>query len=423
MARAVGPAGGVGWAVSINEDFVVDEVVCGVADVVAEDGAAGRFASKVREGDCVHVVIDLGRAADVLRARNQAARMSEDVVVASPDLWLWHPVPPRGGRLVVDLPKGFSMSAPFPVDDDGAYVVDASTWAFASTVAVGALKRHTFAQGGARFDVVILPGDLTMVRADVDRWIDAAARAVSLGRDGRFPVPAVQVVVDPVVGAGVPFGMVQRGGGPHAVVLLGERSQVGDVVGEWVLVHEFAHLLMPPPALADTWWGEGTATYYQSVLRGRAGLIDTAEAWEELRNGLERGRAASTLSTSLLEASRDMRKSGRYLQVYWGGAAIALLLDVELRRCSDVTLDEVLASFRAEQPTIDVRRVAARDIVRRASAAGPGCAQLGAVVDAALAAPFPDVGGVLDDLGVGVDGLDDSAPLASVRRAITAPPP
>ncbi|MDP2340379.1 MAG: hypothetical protein Q8O67_05435 [Deltaproteobacteria bacterium] len=419
------PSGGpLTWHVDVDDAFLLKETICPAVEVFPEDRRARDFlvSSRIVDG-CRQLVFDLGRAANALQDRDSATRVAVDVVVSSPDVWLWHPRPARSGTLTVKLPPGFSAVLPFPAGEaEGSYDVDGSTWAFVSNAVFGKVPAHEIVVGGSILHVVMLPGEPKMVRSEVDRWLTAAAEAVASANHGRFPFARVVVLVDPVWGSGVPFGMVSRGGGPQALLLLGEKASVGDVVDDWVAVHELSHLLMPPVGLDESWLGEGLASYFQNILRARTGLMSEREAWEELREGFERGAAAASrgpFTVSLREASAQMHSSGRYLQVYWGGAAIVLLLDVGLRQCAGVGVDDVVASFRAEQPRVDVRRVPAREVVARAAGMAPGCKHLQADVDAMLARPFPAIDALLDDLGVAPGHLSEKAPRSSLRRAIS----
>jgi hypothetical protein len=219
--------------------------------------------------------------------------------------------------------------------------------------------------------------------------------------------------------------MVTRGGGPQVTLLLGERARVDDVIDDWVAVHELSHLLHPLVGLDEAWFGEGLATFHQVVLRARAGLIDEDDAWAALRDGFERGQAAAERgpwTLPLREGSARMRAEGRWVQTYWGGAAIVFALDVGLRRCGGGSIDDVVAAVRAEQPRVDAVRVPARSIVARAAAAGSACAHLEDDVERMLAEPFPgDALDLLEALGAGPAGLIEDAPLSSLRSSIMTP--
>src|SRR5207244_449476 len=97
----------------------------------------------------------------------------------------------------------------------------------------------------------------------------------------------------------------------------------------------------------DAWLSEGFATYYQAVLRARAGFFSARYAWQKMHEGFERGRR-QTSSRSLAETSARMGREYQYMRVYWSGAAIALLADVALRKSSGgkKALDDALRALR-----------------------------------------------------------------------------
>ena len=57
----------------------------------------------------------------------------------------------------------------------------------------------------------------------------------------------------------------------------------------WTASHELSHLLLPYISRREAWLGEGFASYYQNVLRARAGMLSQREAWQKLHAGFERG--------------------------------------------------------------------------------------------------------------------------------------
>jgi predicted metalloprotease with PDZ domain len=113
---------------------------------------------------------------------------------------------------------------------------------------------------------------------------------------------------------------------------------------DWIAIHEFSHLLHPFVQREDAWLSEGLATYLQEVLRVRAGMMSADEAWRRLYEGAALGRDADG---SLSSETQRMPYAGNYRTVYWAGAAIALMVDVELRRRSEgrESLDSALASI------------------------------------------------------------------------------
>ena len=408
---------GLRWRIDVcgADGDVVGAVDPRAAQFVIEQGTSRRAGE-----DCVFVVLDLLATADALGARDAAVVVGDNVVVASPDVWLWTTTPPRAARLTVEAAEGLDVVVPFPRGADGRFDVDTTTWRWLSSAVFGAVATHTVAlDDGKALRMVILPGRLTMSTTDVAEWVRAAGNAVAMGgAGGGFPVHEALVVVDPVGGDGVPFGMVSRGGGPQALLLLRADPRLHDLRRDWLPVHELSHLLAPPFGLDEAWLSEGLATYHQSVLRARAGLLTSTAAWAVLVDGFRRGERASR-STSLLAASASMRRDGGYLQVYQGGAAVVLVVDVALRRCGS-SIDAVVTDLRTTRQSD--RRLAAADVVARAAAIA-GCAEIAAIFDAAVRAPFAAVDAVLGDLGVDIDDgrvVQPSASAAAIREAIMA---
>ena len=93
-------------------------------------------------------------------------------------------------------------------------------------------------------------------------------------------------------------------------------------------------MLLPYVASEDVWLAEGVATYYQNVLRARAGRISPQDAWEKFHAGFRRGREGAGGMT-LAQATESMHRGGHYMRVYWEGTALMLLADVKLRQITD----------------------------------------------------------------------------------------
>lgn len=411
---------------------VMPEARAGVRYVVSAFDDEGRVLDVTPRGApvggarCATITIDLARAAVELDD-DEALTMAEGALFGSPDVWLWRPEPwPPGtiGKLSLRLPDGMAASLPWPRDEGGRFLVDHTTWKMMCKAAFGRLEPRTLEIADATFTLTRLPGELAASEAGLDRWLTKAAGAVSLV-SGRFPVPHAQILVVPVEGGeAIPFGMAMRGGGPTAMMLVSRAARDDDLDGEWVAVHELSHLLLPPVNREDAWLSEGLASYYQEVLRGRAGIHEAADAWAHLVAGFRRGREAAR-DVPLSAASARMMEDHGFLQVYWGGAAVLFRLDVELRR-KGRSLDEVVAAVRAREPR-DVRHRSADEVIDWIAEAAPEVDVRG-LVGRALTASFPPVDDLFAELGIelrrgGRVGLRDDAPLAEVRRAIVGPPP
>jgi hypothetical protein len=142
-----------------------------------------------------------------------------------------------------------------------------------------------------------------------------------------------QVVVMPVgrQKAPVVFGFVNRGGWPALNLLVDAGHDEAEFHGDWTTIHEMSHLIHPAMVNRGHWLAEGIATYFQVVLRARAGVIGVDEAWQEFDAGFERGRKDQT-GRSVQEMSNGS-SDGRphFMRIYWSGAALMLLAELELQ--------------------------------------------------------------------------------------------
>ena len=267
-----------------------------------------------------------------------------DALFAPTSVWMWGPEPRdehATQRARFTLPEGVDMSALWPAaeDEPGWLAPDDRALRFIAYPAFGRLTRVRAAGPGGCVEATLLgePGrELRIDEHALRRWMRAAADA-SARLTGTMPASRIGVVVAPTIdvpGMPVVFGLAGRGPWPTLAVLAGEGASEQALTRDWTLVHELAHLASPFVDHDEAWLPEGLATYYQEVLRARAGLCTPEHAWTTLDDGFRRG-AASSAGLTLVQASHQMRVTGEYIRVYWAGAALALLADVAYRRQGD----------------------------------------------------------------------------------------
>lgn len=289
-----------------------------------------------RPGDCLHYAVDLPeKSADPTNLR----RVGADALL-SPDLWLWIPSPrPLGvrARLQFTLPEGLVALLPFQD------TVPESAFAWKAAGAFGHRPPKPLLVSGAELSVATL-GEGFGGRADaVHAWLAEGARTSS-SLFGQFPVPRALVIAVPGDRQGPGFGMALRGGGPAVVIFLDRRAKASSLSSDWTATHEFLHLGVPRLPLEDAWLFEGLATYYTEVVRARAGVISPKQAYQHLLDGFERGKSNGG-ELSLRDESTRMHERRSFYRVYWAGAALAFLTDVEARRAAGPTLDSALRAF------------------------------------------------------------------------------
>jgi len=197
---------------------------------------------------------------------------------------------------------------------------------------------------------------------------------------------------------------------------------IDEFYDDWTATHEFSHLMLPYVGGRHKWISEGFASYYQNVLMSRASRYSEQQAWQKLYDGFKRGRASQP-GLSLNDAAAAGIRQAR-MKIYWSGAAIALLADVELRQRSGGKESLDIALDRLQRCCLPSRR----------QWTGPELfTKLDSLLDAPVFMPlyrrhaneagFPDVRPALRQLGVEISGdkvrLSRTADLAHIRSAIS----
>jgi hypothetical protein len=162
---------------------------------------------------------------------------------------------------------------------------------------------------------------------------------------------------------------------------------------------------------------EGLATYVEPIARARAGELPAAKVWGDLVEDLPRGLPAP--------GDRGLDHTPTWGRTYWGGALFWLLADVEIRSRTGNQrgLENALRAIARSGATLGHFR-AVGDVIAVGDDA-TGVPVLRELYDRMSAAPAPvDLAALWQRLGVVRRGtritFDDTAPLAAVRRSITA---
>jgi hypothetical protein len=341
---------------SLDAAAALDEVSAdGMRRQLEPNGAELKLGS-LPDGSCVSYRTDLSRASRRNeRGSDPLRRVGRDLITEL-GVWFWRPrslAPDEEIEVRFDLPPGISASAPWePVlsrDGSRAYRVGRSPYDWPAKVAFGHFQEMEIDVPGSVLRVALLEGSPAVDPDFVRQWLARAAGAVTT-LYGKFPVAQAQLVVAPGARGNepVPWAYVLRGGAPAAHFFINQRRPLAEFLSDWTAVHELSHLLLPYVRPEDAWLSEGTASYYQNVLRARAGMIPVREAWQKLHSGFRRGMK-SVPGLTLADATERMFRDGAFMRVYWEGAAMMLLADQRLRSRTRgaQSLDSALARLRA----------------------------------------------------------------------------
>lgn len=356
--------------------------------------------------------VDMDALASSAQSFDVALR-SGSTLVAPVSSWLVHPDPLATDvpvRVRVETPPGSSFETGL-TRADGAYTLEAHEIPVGTYALFGRFESRALDVDHSVVRVAFADGKLDAGKDELARWVEASARAVGTFWR-KFPVPRVLVTVIPVPGRdGVLFGKVLPESAPGVVLLVGEHTGRARLYQDWILVHELFHLGVPSFSGEGRWFDEGLATYFEPIIRARAGWRTEESVWAEFRRAMPLGLEA--VSKKGLERARD------FGEVYWGGAIVVMLADVEIRRRTGGArgLEDGLRAVLAAGG--HASEVWPLDRTLSLSDESCGVPALEPLARAhARSASRVDLDALWRDLGVEDGRLNASAPLAEVRRAI-----
>jgi len=271
--------------------------------------------------------------------------------------------------------------------------------------------------GGSKIDVSIEAGEMKLTHPELLHWVQSAAEAVATYY-GRYPVPHVQIRIIPVDGSGVGHGQTFGYDGGLIKIRVGEQTQAAELANDWMLTHEMVHLSFPSMADEHHWIEEGIAVYVEPIARIQAKQMSAEQMWADLVRDMPKGEPQ--------EGDRGLDHTRSWGRTYWGGALFCFVADVEVRKQTrnQKGLQDALRGILEAGGDITHDWELARTLKIGDQATGTSVlSDLYAKwkdnpVQVDLASMWKELGIVAE--GRSVRSVED-APLAAVRRAITAP--
>ncbi len=265
--------------------------------------------------------------------------------VSAGSTWLLQPEPlRRDSRITVAVttPAGSNFATGMKRDAQGHYTMGARRIHSATYGVFGDFHQSSIEVPGpfalarkapalsqpttSRIQLVVMPGQLSLDHDQLRTWLRDAATAVGQFWGG-FPVEEVCVVVVPSAGYDkVVHGKVVSAGGPTIALRVGAEMDPARVHDDWIVVHEFFHLGFPTFPHSGKWLDEGLATYYEPIIRTRAGWRSEEDLWQELAYDMPQGLPAME--------RRGLENASDFQDVYWGGAMFAFVADLRIREQS-----------------------------------------------------------------------------------------
>jgi predicted metalloprotease with PDZ domain len=364
----------------------------------------------------------LAEAARQVHDRNRATEQ-QGAFLAPPSSWLARPLEDGESRfrLEVATPPGTTFATGlFPAPGGGAPAYEATLDDLeeAPYSGFGPFETAHISLPGGAVDLAIAPGERDLPTAALTAWAESAGRAVA-GYYGRCPVPRILVLVLPAGRRAIGFGTTLGNGGAAIMIWVGRSATAADLERDWVLTHEMIHTAFPNMPRTQRWLEEGISTYVEPIARARAGTLSVEEMWRSLVDGLPKGTPRP--------GDPGLDEARTWGSTYWGGALFCFLADLQIREktANRRSLDDALRGVNAAGGSIAVRWPLRRALDAGDRATGTHVLRdlYGKMGEAPMRVDLDDL---WRRLGVVADGrevrFDDRAPLAALRRSITARP-
>lgn len=273
--------------------------------------------------------------------------------------------------------------------------------------------------GDSRINVVLDDGDWGIAKAGIPAWVRSAGQSVA-AYYGRYPLPEIKLEIAPFRGEGVRHGMTFGEHGGYIMIHVGNSTTQADFTSDWMLTHEMVHLSFPSVEDNHHWIEEGIATYVEPIARVQAGHLDNKEMWFEMVRDMPQGLPGP--------GDQGLDRTHSWANTYWGGALFCLLADTEIRRATENQkgLQDALRGILDAGG--DIRQSWPLEKAFETGDKATGTHVLVSLYERMRDKPVQtDLPGLWRDLGIIRNGdsvnFDDNAPLAYLRKAITAGSP
>ncbi len=269
---------------------------------------------------------------------------------------------------------------------------------------------------GGVIHVGFAPGTIALPKEKILDWVKMSAKAVATYY-GRFPVSALKLLIVPVDGPRVRGGTTWGYRGAAIRVMFGRESSEDDLRRDWIMVHEMVHTALPDMPERYNWLSEGLAVYVEPIARVQAGDMSAKDVWQAMMHDMPKGLPQA--------GDQGLDNTDTWGRKYWGGAMFCLLADIEIRKqtSNKFGLQDAMRGVIAAGGNHEVDWSIDRILATADKAVGVNV--MTRLHDQMGTKPVsPDLDSLWRDLGLRMQGesvvFDDTAPLAAIRKAITA---
>lgn len=326
-------------------------------------------------------------------------------------------------RLHVDKPAAMSfVTGVLPARDldhrriANTYEADLGSLADLPYTAFGRFRTQRLQLADAELEVAIVGPALAVGDARLFEWILTAAGTIRR-TFGRFPLARAAILILVEDGGEIGEALTMGNGGGSSMLRVGRSTPTEAFASDWKMTHEMLHLSLPN--VPQRWVEEGLATYVEPFARARDGLLDERRLWHETLRGLPFGLPRP--------GEGGLDETPTWGRTYWGGALFFLLADLDIREKThdQRSLDDALRAIARAGGNASVRWSLQRFLEVGDQATGTrSLHEAYEHMGPRVAVPAVDLPALMKRLGVeshyGHVTFDDSAPLAPLRRALTA---
>jgi hypothetical protein len=280
-------------------------------------------------------------------------------------------------------------------------------------------SNFTVEAASSKIDATVTGDALKVSDSQLKQWVQKAADAV-VAYYGRYAVPRLTLQIRSFEGRGVRGGQTFSRYGGFIRIAVGTETMQEDLASDWMLTHEMIHLNFPNMQDQHHWIEEGTATYVEPIARIQAGQFSAARMWFELVRDMPKGLPQS--------GDEGLDHTHTWGRTYWGGALFCFLADMEIRKQTQNKkgLQDALrgilnagGDMRYDWPIEKALRTGDRAV---------GVEVLMKLYGQMRDHPMQvDLDSLWKQLGVRIENgtaqFNDDAPLAGIRKSITAPKP
>lgn len=280
-------------------------------------------------------------------------------------------------------------------------------------------SKFTIQAGTSQIEVNVDGDFARLSETQLKRWVQNAGDAV-VAYYGHFPVPHLDLRIRQFDGAGVRGGRTFAMHGGLIRISVGSQTTEEDLNTDWMLTHEMVHLTFPSMPDQNHWIEEGIATYVEPIARIQAGQFSASRMWFELVRDMPKGLPQS--------GDQGLDHTHTWGRTYWGGALFCFLADIEIRKQTQNKkgLQDALRGILNAGG--DMREDWELEKALLAGDRAVGVDVLMKLYNQMRDRPMPvDLEKLWKQLGVqqtdGAVQFVDDAPLAAIRRSITAARP